>query len=101
MLFGLKDDQFAKIKNAFSSFTNIDEVVIFGSRAKGNFKPGSDLDLAIKGKDFSFDDLLKLHHTLDELNLPYKFDLLIYSSIKDKDVIEHINRVGISIYKNQ
>lgn len=99
MLFGLKDEQLTKIKNALSSFGKIDEVIIFGSRAKGNFKPGSDIDLAIKSKDFSFDDLLKLHHTLDELNLPYKFDLLIYSSIKDKDVIEHINRAGVSIYK--
>lgn len=99
MLFGLKDDQFAIIRNALSSFSNIDEVVIFGSRAKGNFKPGSDIDLAIKGSGFSFDDLLKLHHVLDELNLPYKFDLLNYSGIKDNDVVEHINRVGISFYK--
>lgn len=99
MLFGIKDEQLTKIKNAISSFNKIDEVIIFGSRAKGNFKPGSDIDMAIKGKDFSFDDLLRLHHALDELNLPYKFDLLIYPGIKDNDVIEHINRVGISFYK--
>jgi len=74
-------------------------VLIFGSRVKGNFKPGSDVDFALKGKDLKMDDILKLQNKLDELNLPYKFDLIIYGNLSDKDLIEHINRAGVIFYK--
>jgi predicted nucleotidyltransferase len=98
MSFGLKEETVEKIKKIFQLEPKIHEAVIFGSRAKGNFKNGSDIDLALKGGNLSHDDILKMYNLLDELNLPYTFDLLIFSQIKDKEVIEHINRAGKSFY---
>jgi predicted nucleotidyltransferase len=101
MPFGLKEDVINKIKLVLAGDKTISEAVIFGSRAKGNNKTGSDIDIALKGTNIELDTILKLHSKLDDLNLPYKFDLLIYNQIKDNDVIEHINRAGISFYKRE
>jgi predicted nucleotidyltransferase len=98
MKFGLSDKVIECIQKVFHDEPKVDKVIIFGSRAKGNFKPGSDIDLAIKGNEISFNDVLSLSVKLDDLDLPYKIDLINYSSVKDKDVIEHINRVGIIFY---
>jgi len=101
MPYGLKEEQIKSIIDVIGTNLNVNEIVLFGSRAKGNFKPGSDIDLALKGSDLKLDDILKLQNKLDDLNLPYIFDLLIYENIKDIAVIDHINRVGIGIYKKK
>src|SRR6266498_99969 len=99
MKFGLTDDTIESIQKVFEGNSKIDEVIIFGSRAKGNFKEGSDIDFAVKGRKINFDDILSLTGKLDELNLSYKIDLLDYATINDKDVIEHIDRVGVVFYE--
>lgn len=99
MQYGLSDKTIESIQKVFESNSKIDEVILFGSRAKGNYREGSDIDLAVKGRNISFDDILKLNGQLDDLNLPYKFDLLDYAAIKEKDLTEHIDRVGIVFYK--
>lgn len=100
MLYGITDIQKQRMCIEFAAFKEIEEVILFGSRAKGNHKYGSDIDLAIKGKNFNLKSMLKLSHRLEELNIPFKIDLIIYNNIKDSDVIDHIKRVGISFYKN-
>lgn len=73
-------------------------MVLFGSRAKGSYKPGSDVDLALYGDNLSRDDLLALSYWLNqETYLPYKIDLLLHCDI-DRTVQEHIDRVGRVIY---
>lgn len=99
MKFGLPDNTIEAIQKVFESNTKIDEAILFGSRAKGNFRPGSDIDLALKGKNISPDDISGLNLKLDELDLPYEIDLLNYSAIGDKEIIEHIERVGIVFYE--
>src|SRR6478609_6176004 len=99
MKFGLSENTIESIQKVFEENRKVDEVIIFGSRAKGNYREGSDIDLAVKGRNISFDDILKLLGKLDELNLPYKIDLIDYATIKDKDVVEHIDRVGIVFYE--
>src|SRR4051812_41931071 len=99
MKFGLPDNTIERIQKVFEENWKVDGVIIFGSRAKGNYREGSDIDLAVKGRNISFDDILKLLGKLDELNLPYKIDLIDYATIKDKDVVEHIDRVGIVFYQ--
>ncbi|MBN2637466.1 MAG: nucleotidyltransferase domain-containing protein [Bacteroidales bacterium] len=73
--------------------------MLFGSRAKGNYNRGSDIDLTIKGDNLTLNDVLDLSIDLDDLMLPYKFDLIIYDRIKEKDLIDHILRVGIPLLK--
>jgi len=71
--------------------------VLFGSRAKGNCKPGSDVDIALKGDGLKFKDILEMSVELDQLGLPYMFDLVIYSRIDQKSPPDHIDRLGISL----
>ena len=77
----------------------IGEVILFGSRAKGNFAPGSDIDLALKGQEITLNDILDLYADLDTLDLPFRFDLVIYNRIKEKSLLDHIERVGINLFR--
>lgn len=101
MKFGLDEKFIEKLNDVFKHFDKIEEVIIYGSRAIGNYKIGSDIDLTIKGKDFNYEQLNKIIFQIDNLNSPYKFDISIYSELINKELIEHINRIGISFYKPQ
>ncbi|MFT7035208.1 MAG: putative nucleotidyltransferase [Cyclobacteriaceae bacterium] len=99
MKFGLTNSVLNKVGNVFLEYSDIEEVVIYGSRAKGDFLNGSDIDLTLKGKNITMDHLFKIDTQLDDLILPYNFDLSIYHQISDTDLIEHIDRVGIMFYQ--
>jgi len=77
----------------------IEKVFLFGSRAKGNFRPGSDIDLAVSGNNLSLNDILDLSIELDTLELPYKFDIILLKKVKEKALLEHINRLGIVLFE--
>lgn len=96
--FGLKETTISSIQECLSKYTNIDEVIIYGSRAKGNYRNGSDIDLTIKGDNFNFSELLQLENEIDDLLLPYTFDLSIFHQIENPDLIDHIKRVGKVFY---
>ena len=98
MKFGLSDTVIESIQKVFEANSKVDAVIVFGSRAKGNFKEGSDIDLAMKGQDLNFDDLLNLNNKLESLNLANKIDLVNYHSIKEPALAQHIDRVGIVFY---
>lgn len=98
MKFGLTDTVIESIQKIFEANSRVDAVIIFGSRAKGNFRDGSDIDLAMKGRDLDFDDLLNLNNKIEKLNLPYEIDLVNYSTIKEPALAEHIAHVGIEFY---
>lgn len=99
MKYGLKDDILESIINVFTKHLKVEEVLLYGSRAKGNYKNGSDIDLTLIGKDIDILELNKILLELDELYLPYGFDISIFENIENKELIDHINRVGITIYK--
>lgn len=101
MKFGLKENIIAQINNILSDFTNVESVIIYGSRAIGNYKPGSDIDLTCKGNDLNLKILNKISLQLDDLLLPYTFDLSVFHQIDNEDLIEHINRVGKFFYKRE
>ena len=72
---------------------------MFGSRAKGNYKIGSDVDLAIKGGRLTYEITARLADCLNEDKpLPYFFDVVHYDAIAEPKLKEHIDRVGIDIY---
>ena len=98
MNYGLSEEVLTKICQVFSHHPAIDQVVLYGSRAKGNFKTGSDIDLTLKGKVLNIDHLTVINNELDDLLLPYTLDLSIYKHIDNDNLIEHINRVGKVLY---
>jgi predicted nucleotidyltransferase len=98
MSFGLSDKIVNRLKMVFAENAKVETAIIFGSRAKGNYKEGSDIDIVIKGLELNFEDRLNLMQKLDELGLPYKIDLINYYNITDLDLIDHIDRIGIMFY---
>jgi len=96
---GISQNALDKIKEILFSSQGVKEVILYGSRAKGNYKEGSDIDLTIKGS-LVFEDLVKLSAALDNLNLPWKIDLSLYSYITNEELLDHIDRIGITIAKN-
>ncbi len=99
--YGLGKSNIDAIVSVFSKNIKISAAILFGSRAKGNFSQGSDVDIALKGNGLNLDDLLNASLEIDDLLLPYKFDLIIFERIKEQTLIEHINRVGIKLYERE
>jgi predicted nucleotidyltransferase len=98
MQHGLKKETVKKINNIFIKYTEVEEVILYGSRAKGNYRPGSDVDLTLKGNKLNLKLLNKINLNLDDLLLPFTIDLSIYHQIANPDLIEHIERVGKVFY---
>ncbi len=97
-MFGLSDKTIEKIEQVFESNPKVAKALVFGSRAKANYKEGSDIDIAVKGQDLNFNDVLDLTGKLDNLDLPYKIDLINYHTINEADLKDHIDRVRIELY---
>jgi len=99
MNFGISDSDLAYIVSALAKFDEIERASIFGSRAKGTHKPGSDIDIALYGDRVNFDTISKLHSLLeDESPMPYRFDIVDYSHLTHENLKSHIDRIGIEIY---
>ncbi|TAM97158.1 MAG: nucleotidyltransferase domain-containing protein [Chitinophagaceae bacterium] len=98
MKFGLKDKDITAISAVFSLYENIDTVLLYGSRVKGNYKPGSNIDLTIDG-NLTFYEQMRLENELDDLLLPYKIDLSVKHKLSNSDLLEHIQRVGKVFYQ--
>ncbi len=86
-----------KILNIFKEFDKVEKVILFGSRAIGTAKIGSDIDLALVGKGITFKDLCRMGARLEDLDLPNKIDLVDYNSITNLELKSHIERVGIDL----
>jgi len=101
MDFGLSSSVIKKLQEVFESFREVNKVVIYGSRAKANFREGSDIDLTLFGENLDLKKLQKIELEIDELYLPYKLDLSLFHQISNLDLIEHINRVGKIFYQKE
>ena len=100
--FGLTENDVELIRKVCVRFPEIGDVEVFGSRAMGNFKPGSDVDLVVKGDGVTQRIISRLSACLnEEIPLPYKFDVLDYASIDSAKLKEHIDTVGKSLRLNQ
>lgn len=96
--FGLPPITMEKLNSVFAQHAAIDSVLIYGSRAKGNYRVGSDIDLTIKGNEISFAEFMQVEDQIDDLMLPYTVDLSQYRQLGNTDLIAHIDRVGVAIY---
>jgi predicted nucleotidyltransferase len=100
--FGLQESTVEKICSILGLYPQVEKAVLYGSRAKGNYKNGSDIDLTLfGGPDLTMKVLYSIMDAIDDLLLPYTFDLSIFNHISDPDVIEHIQRVGVTLYEKK
>ncbi|HEY89930.1 MAG TPA: nucleotidyltransferase domain-containing protein [Thermoflexia bacterium] len=98
--FGLKESIIQQISAIFAQYPQVHKARLYGSRAKGDYKTGSDIDLTLLGSEaLTLKMLYKIMGELDDLLLPYKFDLSIFRDISDLDVVEQIQRVGVTFYQ--
>ncbi len=97
--FGLSDATLAALRGYLAACAAVDSAVIYGSRAKGNYKPGSDIDLTLTGPRLTQNVLAQLAGQLAESGLPYTVDLSIQSDIDNPRLLEHIARIGKVLYQ--
>ena len=97
--FGLNPIQTQIITDILANYPEIESAIIYGSRAKGNFREGSDVDLTLKGKRVDQRVLLQIMGELDDSLSPYLFDLSIYHQLKNQNLIEEIDRTGKVFYQ--
>ena len=99
MKFGLSDTVVQELQDVFRRYADIEKVLIFGSRSKGNYHSGSDIDLAVIGKNIDYRLLLNVQCDIEDLELLYSIDLLDYQKKKGTLIGDHIDRVGQVFYQ--
>jgi len=98
MKYGLKEEEVQAILQVLSNYEQLKSAILYGSRAKGTFKPYSDIDLTFIGDGLDLSILQKIETELDDLLLPYKMDISLFKHIKNNELIDHIHRVGKPFY---
>jgi len=98
MIYGLKETVVKRIQQILSGYPDVHSALLYGSRAIGNYKSGSDIDLTLEGSALTLKQLNAIANELDDLLLPYELDLSIYHQIDNPDLLEHIKRVGVTFY---
>ena len=99
MKYGLDDKYFNALISVFPRHPEVDSVILYGSRAKGNYKPFSDIDITLKGSTLTRQHLGQIFTEIDDLLLPYFLDISIYDKLTDKGFIEAIDKSGVEIYR--
>ncbi len=99
MKHGLKNSTVEQICRVLSRHPWVKKAVLYGSRARGNYKIGSDIDLTLIGDDLDLSILGNIMDELDDLLLPYTFDLSLFNMISDPEVREEIERTGVVLYE--
>ncbi|MDI6603821.1 MAG: nucleotidyltransferase domain-containing protein [Thermoanaerobacteraceae bacterium] len=98
MKFGFSDKLIDSLKNIFEKYPEIKKAVIYGSRARGDFKSTSDIDIAI----FNEKDLSpELYLEVDEAVGIYKTDIVEVGRLHNEKLLENILKDGIEIYKSK
>lgn len=99
MKYGLSEKNITLIKDILKKYNTVHSVILYGSRAKGDYHEGSDIDLTLKGDNLDLQTMNKIRNDFDDSLLPYQFDLSIYDIIKNQDILDHIKQVGIVFYE--
>ena len=99
MRFGLPEEAILEIEAVFSLYPEVEKAILYGSRAMGTFKPGSDIDLTLVGEKLTHNHLLGIMSDLDDLLLPWMIDLSLLAAIDHPGMREHIERVGQTLYE--
>ncbi len=97
MRFGLPDDVLPRVLAVLVSNQKVRQVTLYGSRAKGNQRAGSDIDLCLEADALTLEELVVLESRIDDLLLPWKIDITIRQQIDNPDLLAHIERVGVKL----
>lgn len=97
--YGLPHMAIQSLKNIFNLHPNIEQVVLYGSRALGTYRVGSDIDLCLIAPGLTLTEQLSIENQMDDLSLPWKIDVAIQHKIANPALLDHINRVGIVLWK--
>ena len=98
---GLSQSDIEKIQYILKLHQEIEKVILYGSRAKGNYKAASDIDLTLVGADLTLTIQQKIENELDDLLLPYKFDISLYQTISSPELVNHIDRIGKLFFQKE
>ena len=99
MQYGLSDKTRTALDAIFRKYPGIRQAILYGSRAKGNYRNGSDIDMALKTDDtFTRSDLLRIGNDFDDSDIPYLVDVSIYDTLSNPDLKAHIDRVGKTLF---
>ena len=98
MIYGLETGDMERILAVLESFPEVEKAVLYGSRAKGNYREGSDIDICLVGQKLNLSVINEISQRIYNLNLPYFFDISIYHQISNADLLEHIKRIGITLF---
>ncbi|WP_150306238.1 nucleotidyltransferase domain-containing protein, partial [Pseudomonas saliphila] len=96
--FGLPAYAIEQLREIFTQWPQIDRVLLYGARVKGNYRPGSDIDLTIEGMALDLTTLLAIENRIDDLLLPWTVDLSLMHEIDNASLMDHIGRVGVPFY---
>ncbi len=98
---GMTPVEMGRLESVFEKESAISELMLYGSRAKGTHRPGSDIDLIVTGSKLSTRWLMELSGKIDDLLLPYEVDISILDHIDNPDLLDHIKRVGKVVFRNE
>lgn len=97
--FGLPDKTLAAIRQILADCPAIEKAILYGSRAKGNYRPGSDIDLTLIGDQLDLSILGELAARLEDSPIPYQVDLSLWHQLDHAKLRDHIERVGVVFYQ--
>lgn len=101
MMYGLKSETIHAIQEVLARYPDVDKAILYGSRAIGNYRVGSDIDMTLVGDKLNLTTLQKIELELDDLCLPYKMDLSVHKQIQNPELLAHISRVGKVFYSKE
>ncbi|WP_223807928.1 nucleotidyltransferase domain-containing protein [Marinobacter sp. R17] len=96
--YGIPVQAWGRLKAAFGKYSAVHAATLYGSRAKGNYRHNSDIDLMLTAPTLSWSEFNQLEQDIDDLLLPWKIDLTLRHQVENPDLLEHVDRVGITIY---
>ncbi|MDR2399465.1 MAG: nucleotidyltransferase domain-containing protein [Endomicrobium sp.] len=98
--YGLSERTLTTLNNIFKKYSGLEKVILYGSRAKGDYKSGSDIDITLEtDTTFTYQDLTRIYGDFDNSDIPYSVDVSLYKNLDSQALKEHIKRVGKAIYK--
>lgn len=99
--FGLPQRTLDEMHAIFAKHSKVEKVVVYGSRAMGNYRPGSDIGLTMFGKDLTYTNLIRISGDLDDSSIPYLVDLSIFEQLNHADLKDHIRRAEKVFYRRK